>query len=54
MENGELLFVRKEGVVKKVEVAHQQTPSDVQWTRDGKWVVVISTSSQFIYGYTNP
>lgn len=54
LENGELLFVRKEGVVKKVEVAHQQTPSDVQWTRDGKWVVVISTSSQFIYGYTNP
>ena len=54
IESGALLFVRKEGVVKRVDVAHQHVVSDMQWTHDGKWVVVMSTASQFIYGYASP
>ena len=53
-EGNKLYFCRKEGIVKTVEVAHNHDISIAQWSTDGKWILVGSSTSQFIYAYANP
>lgn len=53
-EKNKLYFCRKEGIVKTVEVAHDRDVSIAQWSTDGKWILIGSSSSQFIYAYANP
>ncbi|KAH0791768.1 transducin beta-like protein 2 [Histomonas meleagridis] len=53
-ESGKLLFCRKDEVVKTVETPHDHKVSLMRWSPDGKWVLVASLTSSFIYAYSNP
>ena len=53
-DSGRLVFCRKEGIVKTVENPHSHQISHLQWSPDGKWVLVASMTSPYIYAYSNP
>lgn len=53
-EKGKLYFCDKSGIKKTVEIAHNAKPTHMEWSPNGKWVVVLSIHSPFIYAYSNP
>lgn len=53
-EKGKLYFCDKSGIKKTVEIAHNAKPTHMEWEPNGKWVLVLSIYSQFIYAYSNP
>ncbi|OHT11988.1 hypothetical protein TRFO_18373 [Tritrichomonas foetus] len=53
-ENGKLYFCTKEGIQKTVDVAHNMGVADIKWSPDGRFVVVMSHGSQFLYAFERP
>jgi len=53
-ESQKLLIYQREKLVKTIKHPHNEPISQIEWTPDGKYIVVLSTSSPFIYSYANP
>ena len=53
-ESGKLYFCDSQGIKKTVEVAHNCSATIMEWEPNGKWVVVASLASPFIYAYECP
>jgi WD40 repeat protein len=49
--SGVLRIIGKKGVVKEVKKAHNCVVSHMEWSPDGKWVLICSMKSPFIYAY---
>jgi WD40 repeat protein len=50
--NGILRMIGKNGVVKELKTVHSSVVSHMEWSPDGKWIVVASMKSPFLYGYS--
>mgnify|MGYP001075908391 CR=1 FL=1 len=53
-ETGKLYFVDKSGIKKVVENAHNAGVNRMYWDPSGRYILVLSFNSQFIYAYSNP
>lgn len=51
-KNGEMIIWKNQKTVKTINQVHDSDVTHVEWTGDGKFILVLSTESQFIYAYS--